>query len=144
MTENKGIITLDADEYRKLLDELIDLQKRLRSVGLAGFNSEKPTPCPKPSMRDPSDESEAMVLDIDISGIEWKLSNRDGGGPAEPNAGWCWAFSTTRDGGIRREAAQLVSALEQYGRVRVGQHEITLGGRDKLLLNRKKLTHGSR
>ncbi len=112
MTEKKNPITLDADEYLRLLDELIDLETRLRSVGLAGFNSEKPTPCPKPSMRDPSDESEAMVLDIDISGIEWKLSKRAGGGLAGPDAGWCWAFSTTRDGGIRREAAQLVAALE--------------------------------
>lgn len=144
MTDNRGTITLDADEYLRLLDELIDLETRLRSVGLAGFNSEKPTQRPKPSMRGPSDESEAMRLDIDISGIQWRLSNRDGGGPAGPDAGWCWAFSTTRDGGILREVMQLIQAIEQYGRVRIGQYEITLSGRDKRLLNRKKLTHGSR
>ena len=139
MTGKRSTFSLDADEYLRLLDELIDLETRLRSVGLAGFNSEKPTQRPKPSMRDPSDESEAIRLDIDISGIEWKLSNRDGGGPAGPDAGWCWAFSTTRDGDVLGEVIQLLQAIEQYGRVRIGQYEITLGGRDKRLLNRKKM-----
>ena len=139
MTGKRSTFSLDADEYLRLLDELIDLETRLRSVGLASFNSEKPTPRPKPSMREPSDESEAIRLDIDISGIEWKLSNRDGGGPAGPDAGWCWAFSTTRDGDVLGEVIQLLQAIEQYGRVRIGQYEITLGGRDKRLLNRKKM-----
>ncbi len=31
------------------------------------------------------DEKPAMPIDIDISEIEWKLSNKDGGGPAGPN-----------------------------------------------------------
>lgn len=53
------------------------------------------------------------------------------------NDGWAWAFSQTRNGGILREALQLVQALEQYGAVKVGKYVITLSGRDGNLLNRK-------
>lgn len=80
-----------------------------------------------------------MKLDLDISGIEWKRSNQQGGGPADPSDGWAWAFAYTKDGGIRRETVQLVQALDQYGTVRVGGYEITLGGREGKLLNRKKV-----
>ena len=79
-----------------------------------------------------------MVVDLDISEIEWKKSNKDGGRLATPEDGWAWAFAYTKDGGVLRETMQLLQAIEQYGTVSVGQYEITLGGRDKGLLNRKK------
>lgn len=91
-----------------------------------------------------SEVKSAMKLDITISGIEWKRSNKQGGGAAGPNDGWAWAFALTKDGGIRRESAQLLAALEQYGKVLVDGFEITLSGRNKRLLNRKKLNYGGR
>jgi len=78
------------------------------------------------------EEAAAMRLSIDVSGINWQRSNRAGGGPAGTREGWAWSFAYTKDGGIRREIMQLVQALEQYGKVRVGKYEITLGGRDGL------------
>lgn len=139
MTGKRSTITLDADEYLRLLNELINLENRLRSVGLAGFNSGKTTKPQRYAAKEKEDDTDLMEIDLDMSGIEWKLSNRDGGGLAGPDAGWCWAFSTTRDGGIRREAVQLVAALEQYGKVLVDGFVISLAGRDGKLLNRKKL-----
>lgn len=58
---------------------------------------------------------------------------------AEPNDGWAWGFGYTQDGGILPENLKLMQALDRYGKVRVGQYEISLGGRDKRLLNRKKI-----
>ncbi len=95
-------------------------------------------------MKELSHESEAMPLDIDISGVDWRRSNKAGGGVAGPGDGWAWAFALTKDGGIRRESAQLLAGLEQYGKVLVVGFEITLSGRDKRLLNRKKLNYGGR
>jgi hypothetical protein len=96
-----------------------------------------PERAPSPARRKKKAESEAMDLDLDISGIEWKKSNRDGGGHAGPDAGWAWAFAFTKDGGILMETVQLLQALDQYERVIVDGFEICLGGRDKKLLNRK-------
>ncbi|MBA7613309.1 hypothetical protein ES703_20555 [subsurface metagenome] len=79
-----------------------------------------------------------MPIDLDISEIEWVLSNKDGGGPAGPDAIWAWAFGYNRDGSIRDETHQLIQAIEQYDRVRVGSYEIALGGRAKRLLSRTK------
>jgi len=135
-----GTVTLDAEEYLQLLDEMAKLEKRLRALGRGGYKSDKVTTRPsRPASREKKEEPDAMELDIDISGIEWRLSNRDGGGPAGPEAGWCWAFSTTQDGGVRRETLQLLQAVEMYGKVRIGQYEISLGGRDGTLFNRTKV-----
>ena len=136
---DSGTITIDADRYLEILDRLQTLEGELRKLGHKGFNASGKTRSPNSSRREKKDESEAMVLDIDISGIEWKRSNKTGGGAAGPNDGWAWAFAYTQDGGIQREAAQLVTALEQYGKVLIDGFKITLAGRDGKLLNRKKV-----
>lgn len=137
---DSGTINIDADRYLELLDKLQGLEAELRKLGHTGFNaSGTTTPPPRQSRKDSKDESLAMSLDLDISGIEWKRSNKQGGGAAEPNDGWAWAFAYTQDGGIRREAAQLVAALEQYGKIIIDGFEITLAGRNGNLLNRKKV-----
>ena len=116
MTNKGRTVTFDAEEYLKLLDEMTALEKRLRNLGKEGYKVDGMTTKPsRPASREKKEEEDAMEIDLDISGIEWKLSNRDGGGPAGPDAGWCWAFSTTRDGGVRRECLQLVQACEMYG-----------------------------
>lgn len=139
MTKKGGTVTLDADEFLNILDELANLEKRLRALGREGYKIDGVTPEPKSPASREEKEQDAMPLEIDISGIDWRRSNKAGGGAAGPGDGWAWAFALTKDGGIRRESAQLLSALEQYGKVLVDGFEITLAGRDGNLLNRKKV-----
>lgn len=139
VTGKGGTVTFDAKEYLQLLDDMAKLEKKLRNLGKDGYNFRGSTPgLAGPASREKKEE-QAMQLDLDISGIDWKLPNNQGGGPAGPGAGWSWAFAYTKDGGIRRETLQLVQALEQYGTVRIGQYEISLGGREGKLLNRKRI-----
>ena len=87
----------------------------------------KPTPRPSASApTSPPSTGEPMAVDIDISGIEWKQSRKAGGGVAGPSDGWAWAFGFNQDGTIKNETRQLVEAIQQYGKVRVGKHEIVL------------------
>ena len=137
MSRSGGKVTVDADRYLELLDELSALEGRLRALGSEGFNVSKTTQPSSPASKKKAEEK-AMDLDIDVSGIEWKKSNRDGGGPAGPDAGWAWAFGYTQDGGILPGAVQLIQAMERYGTVKIGGFEYSLGGRDKRLLNRKR------
>lgn len=126
-----GQVVVDADELLERINKVRGSFDELSSF-LAKCMTTKPL---IPASRE-KDEKDAMELDIDISGIEWLTKDRQ---PAGPNAPWCWAFSTTQDGGIRRETLQLVQALEQYGKVRIGKYELSLGGRDGNLLNRKTI-----
>ena len=127
---DSGTINIDADKYLELLDRLQTIESELRQLGHGGYTTGKTT-------QRNTEKTDAMVLDnLDISGIEWKKSNRDGGGVAGPETPWCWAFGLTKDGGIRRETMQLLQALEQYEKVRVGRYVFTLGGRNGSLLNR--------
>ena len=140
MSGKGGQVVLDAEEYIAILDRLHALEDELRKLGHKGFTtSVTTTRPPSPALRKKKEKTAAMVLDIDISGIEWKRSNRDGGGPAELGDGWNWAFGFTKDGGILPENVKLIQALEMYGKVRVGDFEISLSGRDGSLLNRKRL-----
>jgi len=130
-----GLITIDAERFLELLDKLKVLEEELRKLGHGGFSSSKSNQRPKPSQ----EEKEAMPLELDITGIEWKQSRKAGGGVAGPSDGWAWAFVYTQDGGIRREVSELLSALQQYGAVIVDGFKITLSGRDDTLLNRTKV-----
>lgn len=134
MTPKGGTVTLDADEFLKLLDELEDLEERLRSLGSKGFNGSRKTPRPRPANKPKENDQPAMDIDLDISGIEWQTKDKE---PAGPNTPWAWAFSTTQDGGVKRESMQLLQALEQYGSVRIGKYVYSLGGRNGNLLNRR-------
>lgn len=140
MTPGGGTVTFDAEEYAKAMDELKELltegaaiEKRLRDMGLKGFSGTTTRP-PRPAKREKNDLSEAMTLELDISGIDWQTKDKT---PAGPDTPWCWAFSETKNGGVIRETMQLLQALEQYGTVRVGKYLISLGGRDNKLLNRR-------
>ncbi len=131
------------DRLVELLDKRDDLNFEIRSM-LAGtlFTTPKPkkTDLVDTFLKKPKPETKAaMEVDVNIWGVEWKLSNRQGGGRASPEAGWAWGFGYDQDGVFLPEAERLIELIQRYGKIRVGQYEITLGGRDKRLLNRKKI-----
>lgn len=78
---------------------------------------------------------------INIRLLDWKLKGSE---PATEQSSWAWAFAYDQEGFILDAARQLVQEIERYGKVEVNGYEITLGGRDKRLLNRKKLKDGRR
>ena len=74
--------------------------------------------------------------EIDIWAAEWKLK---GGEPAPRDTSWAWAFAYTKDGDYVPETKPLVQYLEQYGSYEADGYAVTLGGRDKRLLQRKRI-----
>ena len=79
------------------------------------------------------------VQGIDLTRIEWK---RKGSKPASAGDPWAWTFGYAQDGGYLPESETLVKALEQSGKVEMDGYVMTLSGRDKRLLSRKKLKRG--
>lgn len=73
---------------------------------------------------------------INIHALEWKTK---GSQPARDDDAWAWAFAYNYEGGLLPAAEQLIQEIERYGKVEVSGFEITLSGRDKKLLSRKKL-----
>ena len=75
------------------------------------------------------------VQGIDLTQIEWK-----GKGSMLVGAGaeWAWAFGYDQNGEYWPESEALVRALEQSGKVEMDGYVMTLSGRDKRLINRKK------
>ena len=80
----------------------------------------------------PALEPEEPVYDL--WAIEWKLK---GGEPAPRDTEWAWAFAYN-DGDYIPEIKPLVQFIEQYGQLEAQGYTVTLGGRDKSLLNLKK------
>ena len=72
---------------------------------------------------------------IDLTMIEW----RGKGSVIVPaSVKWAWAFAYEQEGTYKPESKALVQRIEQYGKVEMDGYEMTLGGRDNRLLNRKK------
>jgi len=78
----------------------------------------------------------ASPAGINIHLLDWRNKENL---PASESDSWAWAFAYTYEGGLRDEAHQLVQEIERYDKVEVGGYEITLSGRDKKLLSRKKI-----
>lgn len=76
---------------------------------------------------------------INLHLLEWKTKDSQ---PASEDAPWAWAFAYDQDGVLMDAARQLMQEIERYGKVEVSGYELTLSGRDKNLLSRKKI--GSR
>jgi len=81
----------------------------------------------------------ASPAGINLNLLEWKTK---GSQPARDDDPWAWAFAYDQEGFLLDAARQLVQEIERYEKVEVGGYEITLSGRDKNLLSRKKI--GSR
>ena len=73
---------------------------------------------------------------INVMDIPWL---KKGSEPASPYDPWAWAFAYDFDGDVFPETEELLEAIKRDGKVQVDGYEISLGGRDKNLLNRKKL-----
>lgn len=73
---------------------------------------------------------------INLHLLDWKIKDSKPASEADP---WAWAFAYTRDGDLLDAARQLVQEIQRYGKVEVSGYEVTLGGRDKRLLNRNKI-----
>jgi len=78
----------------------------------------------------------ASPAGININAIDWKTKSSE---PAREDDPWAWAFSREQEGHVLDAARQILQEIERYGKVEVSGYEITIGGRDKNLLNRKKL-----
>ena len=78
----------------------------------------------------------ASPAGINLHAINWRTKDNHTADEDEP---WAWAHAYHREGGLRDEARQLVQEIERYDKVEVKGYMITLGGRDKKLLNRTKI-----
>lgn len=76
------------------------------------------------------------VQGIDLTKIDWKGKL---GADASLGDEWSWTFAYEQSGGYKDESETLVKAIEAAGKVVVDGYVMTLSGRDKRLLNRKKL-----
>jgi len=131
-----GTVVVDADELLKWLDKVRGAVEGLSFFLSTGMTTRPPSPERQRELEKDSKGQPAMVVDLDISGIEWQTRYKQ---PAGPDAPWCWAFGYNNDGTVRRETNQLVQGVLQYGVVKIGQYEVSLGGRDGNLLNRRRI-----
>jgi len=75
------------------------------------------------------------VQGIALTRIDWRDKYSEEASADDP---WAWAFAYNQDNSYRPESKDLVQRIEQYGKVEMDGYEMTLTGRDKRLLNRKK------
>ncbi len=118
MSDRKQTVTIDTEYLLNRLETLERIINDIRAVARAGVG--------RP----------ASPTGINIHALEWKTK---GSQPARDDDAWAWAFAYDQDGVLMDAARQLVDELERYGKVEVDGYEITLSGRDKNLLSRKKL-----
>lgn len=129
----EGNVTISADRLLAIADELKRVESDLRKLGLDGFTTQPTTPRPTPQRQD----AQPMILEIDVLNMDWKKSNKMGGGPASASTPWSWTHGYIQDSQEPRpECADLVRTIERYGVVQCGRYSIKLSGRDNRLLNR--------
>lgn len=78
----------------------------------------------------------ASPAGININVIDWRTKENE---PAREGDPWSWAHAYHLNGPIKDEARQLVEEIERTGKVVIGEYELTLSGRDKMLLSRTKI-----
>lgn len=128
MSKPRTTVTIDAEFLANRLEAvdraLADIRKAA-SEGVFGKTSPRAQP--------------ASPAGINLHLLEWKTK---GSQPARDDDAWAWAFSCDEDGILLDAARQLVQEIERYEKVEIDGYELTLSGRDKNLLSRKKI--GSR
>ena len=118
MTGAKSTVTLDGDWLLARIQQLEYILDEIRAKAADGAFAKPGAP------------------EVDLRGITWKLKDSELAGPNDP---WAWAFAYDQDGSVLPEASALLEAIKRDGKVLVGGYEISLGGRDKNLLNRKRV-----
>jgi len=141
MSGDKSTVTLDGEWLLARIQEIEYILDRIRAEAADGAFAKGP--------RQDRDKPRARTRDgtpvfpspragtINTSGIEWKLKGSE---PADFNAPWAWVFAYDKDGYVLPETEAIVNELMHTEKVQVGDYEITLSGRDKNLLSRKKIT----
>jgi hypothetical protein len=123
MDEEKGAVVIDAEWLLNCIEAIEKAINDIRARAAEGVFV-KPT-----------------HTNINLQLIDWRTK---GGEPAGEHEPWAWAFAYGQDGALKDETRQLVKDIQRSGKVQVDGYEITLGGRDKNLLNRRRLNHRSR
>lgn len=139
--KNGGKIVVDADELLKLVDKARGSFDELSSFLARGLTTKTQALARQRKAEKASKGQPFELRGFDIGAVDWKKKDRS---PAGPNEVWAWGFATDREGFILNEVEDLFNACKQYGEVRVGSYLIKIGGRDKNLLNRKKLNYRGR
>ena len=132
MTEN-----IDPEAIFKEFDKIdASLAKLRKLISPIVFIEELTRPVPRArEPAHPGQRGDFPVLDIDVSQIEFYQKDRTIAGPY---ASWGWTHAYDY-GEYKEESRQLVQAIEQYGRVQVGEREYYFSGRDGKLLSFKKV-----
>lgn len=129
----EGVVTISANRLLEIADQLKRVESDLRKLGLNGFSTQPPKPRPQPKRSG----ADAMPVDFHVSFLDWKKSNKMGGGSAGPSTPWAWTHGYIQDSpDPRPECSDLVNAILRYGVVQCGRYKIKLSGRDGRLLNR--------
>ena len=128
-------IVVDADELLRRIDLVRGLLDELSIFLVRGLTTEPPAPTRQRKTEKASEGQPFELAGFNINAVDWKTKDS---GPAGPNEGWSWAFSTDVEGYVLPETAELVQACRQYGEVQVGPYLIKIGGRDNNLLNRRR------
>ncbi len=130
----EGVVTISADRLLEIADQLKRVESDLRKLGMNGFSTQPTKPKPQPQ----KPQADAMPLDFDILGLDWRRSTKAGGGDAGPNDKWAWTFAypDAESHDPREDCYDLVIALNRFGSVQCGKYIVKLSGRENRLLAR--------
>ena len=119
-----GQVIIDPEVAIAKLNKLDADIKELRELFAGGFSS-KPIPV----------EPHAF----DIAAVQWKRKNADGGGDADLNDGFAWAFAADQNGVVPPDKKPLVDYLKRYGKVQQNGYELGIS-KDGKFLNRTRIS----
>ncbi len=115
-------LMIDPESAIKKLDQLSKDVQELRELFAAGAFKPKP-----------DEEDHAF----DLAAIQWKRAKKDGGGDANLDDNFAWAFAQNMNGIVPPEKKQLVDYLKQYGKIQQNGYELSLS-KDGKFLNRTR------
>jgi len=130
-------ITVDTEKVIKVLEKIDRDYAELRAILAPGVFKDIPR---SQRTKPPVDTTAPMALDLDVSQIPFKVK---GGSPARDSDGFAFTFLKNREGDIWRSSADLASALERYGKVRIGKFVYQLSN-DEVFIQRVIYKEGAR
>ena len=118
-------ITVDAEKVIKGLEKVEKAINELRAILAPGVFKKV-----APRSEAPRENTEIMVLDLDLSKVPFKIK---GGEPARDSDGFAFTFLSDREGKIWDSNTELANALNQYGKVRIGKFVYQLSKDEKFI-----------